>query len=1203
MSWTPSQEQVIKLHQRDILVSAAAGSGKTAVLVARIIAMVTDETHPVDIDHILVVTFTKAAAKEMKERIYDAIAKALKEHPDNHHLQRQMTLIHHAPISTIDSFCNALVRQHFGEIDLDPQFRISDPGEQQLLEANTWDEVLEANYEAAEDDFLHLVNCYASGDRDDALVESLQNIYVMSLAYPWPKEWLHQLETPYAVADTEELMQTDWMRDTWQRMQDILQTARTQAQGLLHDLRACAGDETHPYEANVLGDMGIIDHLLEGADWKGLFAQAASMPDFSRLSTKKFERQTPEEKEDFKNRRNAIKDAIHKMKETYLAKDLDAILLEMQELRPIVAEMVRLVEQFQDAMAEKKRRLGVYDFADMEHFALDILVDQNTKELRPVAQELAAYYEEVMVDEYQDSNHLQETILHSISKESLGYHNYFMVGDVKQSIYRFRQAEPQIFNDKYRAFSAEESLQQRIDLDKNFRSRENIVETVNDVFRYIMKPDMGGVDYDEAASLKCGATYPATTSNLATEIRLVQRDDPLFDEEEISGEEAEFVMIAQRINELMTSGMEVYDKKLDRMRPLQYRDVAVLRRGLSSGVGERLVEVLEAYQIPAHLNSSTGYFNTLEVEVVLSFLMILANPRQDVPLVAVLRSPLVGLSDEDLAAIRVEYPKGSYHEAVFAYAENHEEDAKLAHFLELYETMRNLTVDTPIHRVIQIFYEVSGYLQYVSALPGGDVRAANLQKLVDLAITFESTSFRGLFHFVHYIEKLKKYEKDFGEADLVSEEDNAIRVMTIHKSKGLEFPVVVLSGVTRGFNHTDSRGGVLLHANLGIGINRIDPTRRLKEKSFYHEVLAEAIDLDMLGEELRVLYVALTRAREKLLLTGTVKSSAVEKLEERVVGFGESFQQRRKAGCYLDWIYPAILHHPGKYPVTMVDAAHLVAGATVQQVLADVDRQALLGRCATADATRVSELAAGFVHTYSHPRQQGFKNKYSVSELKHAAIEAAMADGLLPEHGDGEDKALFGTEAKKHLVPAFLSGEATDAVYVGALRGTAMHRYLECFDFVRPGAPDTYEEQLGEMKASGRLTAEQEALLREGALKRFLRSDLAGRMMNAAVQGNLYKERAFVMGDAPSAFFPEASADGDGQMVLVQGIIDVFFKEEDGIVLLDYKTDRIDSAEELVVRYAAQMKLYADAIMRTQGMPVKEMYLYSFALGETIPVE
>ncbi|SFT38697.1 DNA helicase/exodeoxyribonuclease V, subunit A [Lachnospiraceae bacterium XBD2001] len=1204
MEWTDSQKQVIELHNRDLLVSAAAGSGKTAVLVERIISMVTREDHPVDIDRILVVTFTRAAAKEMKERIYEAIRKALEEHPDNAHLIRQSTLIHNAWISTIDSFCSTLVRQHFGEIDLDPEYRMADPGELELLISQTWDEVLEANYEAGEEAFLRLVNSYTVGDRDTQLVEYLRKLYTMSQAYPWPSEWLDGLLEPYRVTSTRELLEAPWMQQVWQDLRNQLMDIQQTAQQLLLDLQHLAGAEGHPYEDAIRSDLQWIGCLLEATDYPSILEIAKGWPKFADLSRKKFPWNDEEEKKSYQNRRKEVKDRLTQLQGTYLTKSLTDVVEEMQDLFGIVSEMVRLVKEFDEAFYSKKRKLGLMDFSDMEHFALDILVDRTTHELRPVAKEMAAFFEEVMVDEYQDSNYLQETILHAVSKESLGSNNYFMVGDVKQSIYRFRQAEPKIFNDKYTAFSKEASTHQRIDLDANFRSRGNIIETVNDVFRYIMQPDMGGVAYDEDATLKLGATfYPPSSADLRTEFLVVQKDDPVFADEHIQADEAEWVKIALRINELIASGMEVYDKKTGGMRPLTYGDVAVLRRGLSGGVGERMMEVFDSYRIPSHLESSTGYFNTLEVEVVLSFLRILDNPRQEVPLVAILRSPIVGCSDEDLSKIRLEYPEGSFAEAVFAYGEEHEEDTRIQKFLALYEKMRALTTDTSIHRIIQILYLETGYDEYVSALPGGAVRKANLEKLVDLAVTYENSSFHGLFHFVNYIEKLKKYQVDFGEADLTGEEDNAVRIMTIHKSKGLEFPVVILSGATKGFNKSDYSGEVLLHANLGVGLYRIDPLRRIKSDTLYRDYLSGQIQVDLLGEELRVLYVALTRAREKLIISGSMSGKDFDDLTQKAIGYGESFEERRKAGCYLKWMMPAILHNPGKYQLEAVEGSHLVLGVVAEEVSSEMTREGLMEQLSQVKEEDIHALQEGFSFTYGYPRHSGYKNKYSVSELKHLAIEGAMADGLLPEHEDGESKVLFGTEEKKKIRPAFLSGEAADAVYVGALRGTAMHRYMECFDFVRPNAAETYEEQLEEMIAAGKVTKEQEALLRDRQLRTFLHSDVAGRMMTAATQGNLYKERAFVMGDTPEHFLDGAESSDSGEMILVQGIIDVFFKEEDGIVLLDYKTDRVDSAEELVLRYRRQMELYGDAIWRTQGMPVKEMYLYSFALGETILVE
>lgn len=1226
VSWTKEQQQVIDLRDRNILVSAAAGSGKTAVLVERIIKMIADEDRPVDIDRLLIVTFTNAAAAEMRERIGSAIERVLEEKPENEHLQRQLTLIHNAQITTIDSFCLYVIRNHFHEIDLEPNFRIGDEGELKLLREDVLSAVLLRHYETPEPEFTAFAEGYASGRSDSALGEMILSLYEFSRSYPWPKEWLDGCVREYEISDAGRLDDVTWI-------QPLTSNIRYIAEDIVRMLKEALSltlenDGPYMYESVIRGDLEKFERIAACEGFCAL-GEAFTAITYDRLpSSRGFEGDT-EKLEKVKELRDTVKDTVKKLNRQYFFCSPAVMAEQLCETAPMAAELVRLTEEFAEAFAAEKRRKNMVDFHDLEHYALEILVDRETKQARATAEEFRDTFAEIMIDEYQDSNYVQETILRAVSREERGENNIFMVGDVKQSIYRFRLARPELFMEKYDTYSTKESAAQRIDLHKNFRSRTEVISCVNDIFYKIMARDLGNVEYDADAALYPGAEYPGAEHSgmFAPEILIADSNDELLADGDYSDKKLlEAKAVAVRIGRLMKEQL-VTDRETGELRPVRYSDIVILLRSLS-GWADGFASVLEDAGIPAHTLSATGYFSTIEVQTVLAMLRILDNPRQDIPLAAVLRSPIVGMTDEELARLRLLDTDKSFHEAVLERCDafgaagdekGQEEDyeQKLRRFYAVYQKLRALVPDTPIHELIEVLLKETGYGEYVAAMPAGNRRHANLLMLVEKAIAYENTSYKGLFHFVRYIDELRKYDVDFGEADTVSENEDVVRIMSIHKSKGLEFPVVFVCGLGKNFNRQDVRSHMVLHPELGLGLDRMDGIRRIKVPTIAKKAIAKQIDLENLGEELRVLYVALTRAKEKLILTGSRKDAA--EYIERHQGLTEktkkplSYLSREQASGYLDWLIPALLSYGESYEIHVSSAAELVTEEVEKQVEAALDRQVLIEQIGSADSRQVQEFDRRFSFRYPYESELLRKNKYSVSELKHRAMR---------EHFEAEQEETAPAFLKEEIIPyipsfAQQAQDSQEEVNQGALRGTAVHRVMECYRF---SSVTGAGEQIEQMLAEGKITDNMKALVKVSLVEEFVKGEIGARMAAAEAAAKLYREKPFVMGLTESELTQfgfgemlpqnqetEESARGEG-ITLIQGIIDVFWIEEDGIVLLDYKTDHVDTEQQLRDRYEAQLKLYAEALERIYNAGeertcrVKERLLYSFRLGKVIPV-
>ena len=1262
VSWTTEQQQVIDLRNRNILVSAAAGSGKTAVLVERIVKIITDKNHPVDIDHLLIVTFTNAAAAEMRERIGNAIEKALDEQPGNEHLLRQLTLIHNAQITTIDSFCLYVVRNHFHEIDLEPNFRIGDEGELKLLREDVLGRVLEQNYEEPSEAFSDFVEGYASGRTDAALNEMILQLYEFSRSYPWPEKWLDSFVGAYRIETREELDRAEWLAPLTQNIRFVLKDCEQ----LLKQALAVTQQDDGPdmYEKAVRSDLEKYESLSKLTSFCEL-SVALSDIKYDRLASSRGFEGDPDKLELVKSLREQAKDVVKKLCRQYFFCSPEMMIGQLERTEPMLEEVVRLTKQFADEFAAAKRRKNLVDFHDVEHFALQILVDEETEKAKKTAEEFRDTFEEIMIDEYQDSNEVQETLLRSISREERGENNIFMVGDVKQSIYRFRLARPELFMKKYDSYSLEESTTQRIDLHKNFRSREEVLTCTNDIFYKIMVRSLGNVEYDAEAALYPGASYPVS-ADFTPEILLADSNDELLEDTELSDKKTlEAKIVAEEIRHLMKT-QPVTDKATGELRAARYSDIVILLRSLS-GWADSLVEVLNGNGIPAHTVSSTGYFSTVEVQTVLSMLRLLDNPRQDIPMAAVLRSPMAGLTDEELAVLRLEDGSVPFHEAVLELAEGlYEEDGqkeisdseadseadqkqgrnadgkkeddiettahrKLLKFYKKYRQLRQLVPDTPIHELIEIILRETGYGHYVAAMPAGNRRTANLNMLLEKAAAYEKTSYKGLFHFVRYIDELQKYDVDFGEADMVGENEDVVRIMSIHKSKGLEFPIVIVSGMGKNFNKQDTRSKMVLHPELGIGLDYMDGKKRIKSPTIAKKAIAKQIDLENLGEELRVLYVALTRAKEKLILTGTLKD-APEKLEffrqqanlSKAADRPLSYLTREGASGYLDWILPAVLSYGDKYPVRIVGAAELVLDEVENQLEQNEDLTERIGEIKAADPQLVGQLKQRFSQRYPYQVDVLRKNKYSVSELKHRAMREKF------EAEQEETIPAFLEEPVTPTIPLFIQRQGSveqETPNRGALRGTAVHRVMECYDFA---SEKSVHEQMEAMEKEEKITADMRALVREQTVADFVSSETGRRMALAQRGGALYREKPFVMGfteeelenygfgvgsntDSCENIYEKTDSDQEKEeqqkvrheedLTLIQGIIDVFWIEKDGIVLLDYKTDRVQQTKELIDRYETQLKLYADALERVfaaRKLKVKEILIYSFFLEQLI---
>lgn len=1212
VSWTEEQKKVIELRGRNILVSAAAGSGKTAVLVERIIAMLTAEDHPVSVDRLLIVTFTEAAAAEMKERIRRAIEKKLSEYPDNEHLMQQATLIHNAQITTIHSFCLSVIRDHFHVIDLDPGFRIGEEGELKLLRHDVLGDLLEDRYREGDQGFLDFVSAFAGGRDDKRIEELILKIYEFSRSYPDAGGWLDSCVRLYGVTTVDELEKSGIVK----RIKEITKLYLKDAQALISQGLILCGEPDGPsaYESTLLLDQRMVEEFLSAETFAELLEKIRGKMQeknaWGRLSANRDKTVSEEKIMQVKAIRDEVKRLVNDVVSQYFYQDMEGMLSDLRLCRPQMEVLAGLVTEFAGRFEEKKREKEMIDFSDMEQYALRILTESRDGRVCPsdVAKEYKQQFSEIMIDEYQDSNFIQEAILTSISTVSEGKYNIFMVGDVKQSIYRFRLSRPQLFMEKFESYSLYDSNKQRIDLHKNFRSRKEVLDSVNYIFRQIMTTPLGGIAYDDRAALYAGADYPECQGrgacSPATEVLVIDSDTEKEGEGEnfgqgISERELEARVIAGRIRKLIREH-QVVDKESGQFRPVRYSDIVILTRSIK-GFADIFTEVLNREGIPAYAGTREGYFKTQEIGVLLDYLRVLDNTYQDVPLAAVLTSPFCGLTEQELAAVKSEYRELPFYRAVSEYRSDGKEAAvreKIEKCMSQMEKLRKRVPYTPMQELLRRILICTGYGEFVSAMPGGQQRKANLEMLLEKAKTFESTSYKGLFHFVRYIEQLQKYDVDYGEAALNDEQSDTVRVMTIHKSKGLEFPVVFVSGLGKRFNMQDVKSSAVLHVDLGVGLDAVDIEKRTKSPTIIKKVIQKEETLDMLGEELRVLYVALTRAKEKLILTGTV-SNLEKKLENCNIIKGRevrelSFGRLSTAVTCWDWLLPALTRLRSDVPIEVQtvsfedivreEVAEETAGRLTKAVLEQWDTKRLYDR----DVRKMLTEQFGYQYAYADSRTQ--KLKFTVSELKKR-IHFLETDGTQEEmYGE----VLYEEPEVVPLIPKFLQEESG---LFGASRGTAYHRIMELLDFRKEYTQEMLKSDIESFQEEGKVSAKMAECIRIEDIMGFLGCLSGRRMRECALKGKLKKEQPFVMGVDAREIYPKEQ---EGEEILVQGIIDVYFEEEDGLVVLDYKTDSVNAAKELTEKYHAQLDYYGKALEQMTGKRVKEKIIYSFALKKEI---
>ena len=1271
ITFTETQRKVIEQRGCNLLVSAAAGSGKTAVLVERIVDMVCGGEQPVDIDRLLVVTFTNAAAAQMREKIGRALNERLSLEPENEHLQRQSTLLYNAQITTIDSFCLFILRNQFHTIGLDPGFRIAEEGEMRLLRADVLAGVIEDAYAEEDPAFLNCMEYFSLGSRDEAVEKEVLKLYDFAMSMPFPEKWLAERKQDYQAA-VSDILSLPWAAV-------FMEHVRLMLSGCLEKLSLAVQlceepDGPYFYGPLLEKEREMTEGLLRACGGAGEEAETALGYDalcsafgavsFDRLPSKRDEGVLPAKREAAKGLRDSVKETLTDLRKQFFGGSAEQVSRQMKGCQEAAAALLDLTLAFKEAFDKAKRERNILDFDDIEHFALQVLVREEEGGYVPTetALDYRSRFHEILIDEYQDSNLVQEYLLSCISGEAQGRYNRFMVGDVKQSIYKFRLARPELFLEKHEAYGQAGNHAMRIDLHQNFRSRREVLDSVNAVFARIMGREMGGIVYDENAALHLGASFPqkeeglpAETSNV-TELLLFQEEKVPVEQAareseseaaQLTPKEQEAYGVAARIKRLLKD-FQVTDKETGTLRRVMYRDIVILLRTLS-GWDEVFKRVLEEEGIPVHVTARTGYFAASEVQELLHFLRILDNPLQDIPLYGTLHTYLGGFSEEEIALVRAAFPKKKYlFDALTAcateqtggetgQAENAEQlispklRGKITNFLGKMTRYRELSVYLSVHELLQTILRESGYLHYVAASPEGGKRRANVEMLLVKAADYEKTSYSGLYHFLRYMEQLEKYEVDYGEAAVQDENADVVRIMSIHKSKGLEFPVCFVSGLAQSFRKKESGGALVADVDAGIGVDYVDFAGRVKSGNLRKNAIAVKLKRDSMAEELRILYVAMTRAEEKLIMTSTVnkpeKAAAsllpLQRRKKRLLSYDALLGQDSfltlllsalSGNHCLDGFYEAVGMEPDTkgpeyeedmgFCVKLTGWDHVVEEKIEETVVGMEAKRKLLasGESGLVDENLMTTLSDRFAYEYPHENLKDLYTKTTVSELKMAGM-----------HEQDELSAkLFEEKPQIPYLPKFLKG---DERVSGSTRGSAFHKVMELFDFQkltievnrsREAAEALLREQIEEMRREGRLSQEYYEAVGTQKIVNFLTSWTALRMADAARAGKLYKEQPFVMG------LP-ASRLGEGfpseETVLIQGIIDVFFEEEDGFVVLDYKTDAVSTPEELVKRYQVQLLYYSEALEQLAGYPsergskpVKERILYSFKLGEQINV-
>ncbi|NBG87360.1 helicase-exonuclease AddAB subunit AddA [Isachenkonia alkalipeptolytica] len=1200
--WTREQKQAIESRGENLLLSAAAGSGKTAVLVERIIQMITEDE--LDIDRLLIVTFTKAAAGEMRERIGNAVVKALEEKTGNpNHLRRQMTLLNRAKITTLHSFCIDVIQKNFHLIHLDPSFRIGDQTENSLLSNEALGEVFEEHYEKQHPIFHQLVESFGGSKEDDPLKDMVLKAYRFTQSQPEPMEWLEKQMEHFHLDKEADLENHPWTLELKKGIERRLKGAKDLFQRALEVAESPGGPEA--YIAALEEDLRMTEELEAQLD-KSLngFYQVLKELKHPRLKKVNKEVCDPALKEEGKALRDDGKDMIGKIKKDQLQQSPSRYFKDLQRIAPLMDYFYGLVRAYDQRYGEKKREQGLMDFNDLEHFALEILKD-------PKAQQMyREQFEYIFIDEYQDSNIVQETLIQRICRED----NLFMVGDVKQSIYRFRLGDPTLFLEKYETFDKKQEgedrslLNRRIDLSKNFRSRSSVIDGVNFLFRHLMSKDLGEIHYDESAYLYRGREHhPIEDSDL--ELHLIEKKEEDLEGveeelQELKALEFEARVVVKRIKEL-TGDMEIYDEKLQALRRVTYRDMVILLRSTKNST-DIFQEELAREGIPAYADSHSGYFEALEVQMFLDLLRVVDNKAQDIPLISVMRSPMGGFTTEELIKIRLENKQGSYYEAL-KNAGIHRQDAlgkKAGSFLE---NLKKWKEDARLYKIDEFIWKLlreTGYYYFLGAMPGGKQRQANLRILLDRASEFQQTSIKGLFQFIEFMEKIKQGSDDFGAAKILGEKENVVRLMSIHKSKGLEFPVVFLAGLGKQFNKMDIRSPMLMHKDLGLGPKFVDLQTRTYRDTLGKVAMKEVIEGENLSEEMRILYVAMTRAEDKLVLSASVPGieKQLEKWEQ-----SQGSYALRSAKSPMDWIGPLLMKHQGVS--TLREAGGFEPSR--EELIKDESpwRIDLVDR-------------KGFSQNLVEIRDKEEQDRQRFKELENRKEEAfspyretihQRLDWVYPYKGSESipskltvtDLKAFDRESMervKYKVPSLKEGPRfleEQRAFEGKELGTILHFFMQHLDFHQAEDLSALEKQREEMVRRDLLREEEAEALELEKVQRFLQSPLGRRMKKAK---KIHREEPFNIWKKAGDLSKELA--GCEDKVLIQGMIDCYFEEAGQWVLVDYKSDYLweGNRREKIETYRPQLRLYREALESITGTGVKETIIHFFYTGESIEI-
>jgi len=1212
-SWTDDQKRAISWEKSDILVSAAAGSGKTAALVERVIQRLTDRERPCDADRMLIVTFTRAAAGEMRQKITARLLIELESHPDDVNLQRQSDLIHKAPIQTVHAFCSSMVKKYAHLLDVPPRFRIGDENELRLARNEIAEQVLEEYYDAPDnEDFLTFVDMFSGGRNDSAISALMLSLFDKLQSHPYPDRWLDRVKDSFEPDMQASLGGTRWggiilahTADTAQYAKRTLETA----------LDLAEQDETlsRAYCPALSSDIALVSEVCRAAekgDFDELYALVGSVG-FERL---KSSRGCGDKAlaELVKSMRKEATEAVKDLSDRFFCMEPDGFMDDIAACAPAMRALCSMVSRFSELFSREKTRRGMLDFNDLEHRMLDLLIDGAGRPTDAAA-EIRRMFDYVLVDEYQDTNEIQDMIFSAVSRGD----NLFMVGDVKQSIYSFRQARPDIFMEKYLAYSKDEGAKgaRKIVFSMNFRSRRQVIDCVNMVFDAIMSPQLGDTEYGEDEMLYTGAVdYQGREDENRAELLIIhdekQREQAVEQEPEQGGSDgeepdtvtAEAEAAACRVEELFAAGYEVFDRAEGRYRPLRMGDIAVLLRTVQNA-GEIYERVFAAHGFEVRGETSKGFFSSTEIMVMTALMKCIDNPRQDIALIGTMCGPVFGFTPDELLKIRVEAADASYFDAVRSCAGRG--DARCADFLDRLEVYRSLAEVKSIGELIWYLYEDTGLWAMAGAMKNGRQRQANLRWLFDLARRYEETGYRGLFSFINYLTRLTENEGDLPPASVISDGDDAIRIMSIHKSKGLEFPVVILGGLARQFNLKDLRAPLLVDAELGLGPQMRDVARSISYPTIAKEALAVRGLKRMLSEEERILYVAMTRASEKLIMLascGKLETTAAAAQALTAGGLHRPFalglMGRRR---YLDWILAAVSWNDGDAMNRLLD------GQSVSTGCLDI-------RCIPRGGTAVSEDAQEKVQRQAAPddgygsgdaltgeleRRYSFEYPFRADCRIPAKISVTELKGRIPlsDEGDDEASARIVSKSPRPLEePRFV---APQAGLTPAQRGTALHAALQYMDLSKVDSLEHIDAQLDFMEKRRMITTEQRQAVPAKKLFEFFDGPLGRRMLAAR---RVWREERFTL-LVPSE---EIGAAHSERKILLQGMIDGFFEERDGkVVLIDFKTDRIGAGgpEAICRRYAYQLELYRRAIKQVYGFDVEQSYLYLFENDKAYLIE